>query len=292
MNEYVVKQGQNIWDIAVLLYGTVEGVFDLLVSNPQLSFANQLKAGDILLYHPYFVLNEDVASFIQQRKNVPANNERGVYYKKTNQPLLLIIDLDNHEESLIEFKISGSGTVIVDWGDNSDLFAVELGKAEQILSHRFDSIVDNRTIKIYGDFLIDLLDIMSLRGQIYAIKPISIKRFVSNKNKNNLSALSLFQDIDTIDLSGMQIEDLSSLVPLHPKKINLSEVSFLNDTVLERYFDTLISNYGNNRRGCDVHIASNVTDKCRLLMKRILDEPEWNSIRPWKFIINGETYNG
>ena len=33
MNTYIVKSGQNLFDVAITLYGSIEGVFDLLISN-------------------------------------------------------------------------------------------------------------------------------------------------------------------------------------------------------------------------------------------------------------------
>ena len=35
MRTYTVRTGQNIFDVALTLYGSIEGVFDLLVSNPE-----------------------------------------------------------------------------------------------------------------------------------------------------------------------------------------------------------------------------------------------------------------
>ena len=37
MLQYKVRSGQNIYDVALTLYGSVEGIFDLLVSNEWLN---------------------------------------------------------------------------------------------------------------------------------------------------------------------------------------------------------------------------------------------------------------
>lgn len=63
MNKYVVKTGQNLYDVALTLYGSIEGVFDLLVSNPRVSFNTTLQRGMELNYHDSFVINQDIVSW-------------------------------------------------------------------------------------------------------------------------------------------------------------------------------------------------------------------------------------
>ena len=48
MATYKVKLNQNILDIALELYGTIEGVFDLLITNTGLSMNTDLKTGQEL----------------------------------------------------------------------------------------------------------------------------------------------------------------------------------------------------------------------------------------------------
>ena len=42
MGSYRVVTGQNIYDVALHLYGSVEGIVDLLVNNPALSLETVL----------------------------------------------------------------------------------------------------------------------------------------------------------------------------------------------------------------------------------------------------------
>lgn len=70
MNTYIVKSGQNLFDVAITLYGSIEGIFDLLTSNEEwagqvpLSYETTLKAGDILNYNPDFVINNDIKDWL------------------------------------------------------------------------------------------------------------------------------------------------------------------------------------------------------------------------------------
>ena len=51
MATYKVKLGQNIWDVAMQLYGSVEGILDLLISNDWLDMTTDLEVGMDLEYH-------------------------------------------------------------------------------------------------------------------------------------------------------------------------------------------------------------------------------------------------
>ena len=78
MAQYKVQGGQNIWDIAIQLYGSIEGAFDLFMSNPKLNMTTNLKAGDILEYHEQFVINQSIVDAIVSNDYLPANSERRV----------------------------------------------------------------------------------------------------------------------------------------------------------------------------------------------------------------------
>lgn len=68
MNKHVVKTGQNLYDIALTLYGSIEGIFDLLISNPNISFNTVFKTGMELNYHEDFIINQDIVSWLDENK--------------------------------------------------------------------------------------------------------------------------------------------------------------------------------------------------------------------------------
>mgnify|MGYP003254322819 CR=1 FL=1 len=50
MGNYRVITGQNIYDVALHLYGSIEGIVDLLINNPGLSLETELRTGQELTY--------------------------------------------------------------------------------------------------------------------------------------------------------------------------------------------------------------------------------------------------
>jgi hypothetical protein len=64
MKEIRVKEGQNLMDIALQYYGSVEGTRALLFDNPQVAEANfHIKSGDVLLIDSAKILNGEVVAY-------------------------------------------------------------------------------------------------------------------------------------------------------------------------------------------------------------------------------------
>lgn len=80
MNKYTTKSGQNLYDIALAIYGSIEGIFDLLISNPNIFLETVFTKGTELSYHEDFVLNKDVVNWLDDN-NITVKNGN---YKITN----------------------------------------------------------------------------------------------------------------------------------------------------------------------------------------------------------------
>ena len=177
MGKYIVTHGQNLYDVALHIYGSIEGVIDLMMNNTSLSLDQTLKAGDELVYTDDYVINKDVAAYYKVNEIMPANGERHVYPKSPTLPRLMDIYIENTRTS-IGFVISGSGTIEIDWGDNTDLQIVRLSKQAIELNHFFDNNTGTkRRTCIYGDenARIQKLDISNIKdADIYILKPIYI----------------------------------------------------------------------------------------------------------------------
>ena len=133
MGKYRVVAGQNIYDVALYLYGSIEGVVDLLINNPDLSFATTLTAGRELVYTDDFVIRADVVAYNGLHGIVPANGERHVYPKTFTLPLAVVLTLAAGIIT-VQCAVSGAGQLEIDWGDNSDTETVLLADTPQLLT--------------------------------------------------------------------------------------------------------------------------------------------------------------
>lgn len=68
VNKYITKSEQNIYDIALEIYGSVEGVFDLLLSNENISFDTVLTKNTKVFYHSGFELNKNIVNWLKNNK--------------------------------------------------------------------------------------------------------------------------------------------------------------------------------------------------------------------------------
>lgn len=287
MAKYKVKNGQNIFDVAIALYGSIEGLFDLLISNRGLSMDTQLTAGMELEYHDYFVMNQAILDEMKMNGYSPANGERQIYPKKVAQSQVFHVSIENSIESTA-FCVSGAGSMLVDWGDNSNIETIALTNDKRRIEHYFDCIVDKRDVKIFGTFSITYLDISELNGQLYTYLPVSVEEFVSKSTDYKIDSLFLFDDTYKIDLSGMYIADLSPIYRMSLQELDLRRAN-MDAQVIDEYLQNIATNYG-SRRNCMVYLSTMPTQIGMDAIQTIIGEPAWNEGGAWVFNINGTIY--
>jgi hypothetical protein len=285
MATYIVQPNQNIFDISLQLYGTIEGIFDLLITNSGLSMNIDLVTGQELEYHEDFILNSTVVDGLSSDSIIPANGERHVYHKVPTESLLVLCDVS---ETLYttSFIVGGEGTMIVDWGDNSELEYIQLSHTNQTVEHYFDSTVETkRRIRIYGDsatMKLTYWDTSTLGGALIVVSPIVVDEYVSQSNGYDLTGLALFEGTYKIDLQKSTVNSLLPIGDMNLQELNLLQVRFSNSKVVSEYLQYVVNNYG-TRRGCTVYldeVPGNYGPVNTLLKKNT----------GWKFIMNGVTY--
>ena len=100
MQVYKVKRNQNIFDVAVSTHGSIEGIFDLLINNPDLSFHSQLKEDEEIYWDEEFIIYDSIVNTLQSEHIVPANGERHVYHKSTTASLRCVVYISPKEVSV------------------------------------------------------------------------------------------------------------------------------------------------------------------------------------------------
>ena len=286
MAQHKVKPNQNIFDISLELYGSIEGLFDLLISNEWLTMNTELKTGMVLEYHEYFVINEGIVNGIKSNKYIPSNGERHIYYKESKHKLIAICGIPNNKE-FSGFSVSGQGTIDVDWGDNSDLQTIQLTDELREYTHYFDNQVDTRRLRIYGDCSLMQFDTSSIGGDLLLVRPLTVDEYTSKLNGYSLKGLFLFEGTVSVDLEGMTISDLLPIADMSLQNLNLINAKFTDVEVLDDYLQYIVSNY-ENRRDCTVYLNTAPTERGMQAIQTIINEQSWNESGKWKFIINNE----
>lgn len=289
MSTHIVKHNQNIFDIALQLYGSIEGIFDLLLSNPKLSMAAQLKAGDKLEYHDYFTINDGVVQNLP--KNGVMNGERKVYHKEPSYPLLIIFKSEGKLPiHASQIKLSGSGVVEIDWGDNSEMETIHLTNQVATVEHFFNTNEPVKRVNVYGSCSFIVLDTSSTNMEMYPTTEIIVDEYVSCQNKQHLKGLLLFNGTYKVDLRKSYVSDLLGIGNMSLQELDLTGAIFSHIDVLDDYLEYIVANY-EDRRSCTVRLTSHPSDRGMAAIRTILQEPAWNESGSWVFIINDEIYS-
>ncbi len=306
MGKYIVTHGQCLYDVALHIYGSIEGITDLLINNETLSLSTQLNTGDELTYSDDYTLNADVVASFSSSGTIPATGERGVYFKEFTLPKTIEIKCSN-ELTSVSYSITGSGTIEMDWGDNTDPQTITLSDDELVVNHTFDSSIGtDRKIRFYMDCTLKSLDISGMNPTaLYILRALYLERLTISKCTMQLVSLPMLRGLFRLTLADITTANLLPLVELTElMELNLTDHIYTQPTI-DSYLMALVSNYG-SRRNCTITMESepsgvyqepqrdednrySITSGMEAIWV-ITNEPAWNEAGIWKFTINETTY--
>lgn len=307
MGRYSVIAGQNIFDVALHLYGSIEGIVDLMMNNPDLSLDTTLTVGQELVYTDGFVVNADVVAYNAARGIVPANGEYHVYPKYPEGQLSVEFHLPAAVLN-VSCTASGTGSLEIDWGDNSEIEKIELRNARLHLNHTFDNTIrGTRRIRWYSRAEFRTLDWSGLQpDSIFLFHPLRVEELTLQNASVSLEGLRLLDGTYSLRLSGITTADLTPLAGCRElMTLDMGE-GHLKPDVEDAFLYEIVNRYG-NRRNCTVTFPVTPSgiyrepdrdpESARYLPVSgmeciwvILHEESWNEGGPWKFIIEDKIY--
>ena len=307
MGNYRVITGQNIYDVALHLYGSIEGIVDLLINNPGLSLETELRTGQELTYTDGFIINADVVAYNEMHGIVPSNGERHVYPKHFTCPQTAVFSLSAALVS-VQCEVSGTGTLEIDWGDDSAAETVILGHTPYTLHHTFNSRVRHkRRIRWFADASFRHIDWSGMTpSSVILLRELHVEELTLRGCTLALDGFRILSGTYRIDLSGSMISDLLPLVECRGlMELDLSEAR-IRPTVLDEYLMAIVERYG-NRCNCRMTLPvsptgtyrepdrDETTGRYRIISGMeaiwvILHEESWNEGGAWEFIIDNKTY--
>ena len=301
MGNYRVITGQNIYDVALHLYGSIDGIVDLLINNPGLSLETELRTGQELTYTDGFIINADVVAYNEMHGIVPSNGERHVYPKHFTCPQTAVFSLSAALVS-VQCEVSGTGTLEIDWGDDSAAETVILGHIPYTLHHTFDSRVRHkRKIRWFADASFRHIDWSGMTpSSVILLRELHVEELTLRGCTLALDGFRILSGTYRIDLSGSMVSDLLPLIECRGlMELDLSEVR-IKPTVLDKYLMAIVECYG-NRRNCRMTLPVSPTGTYREPDRdettgryRIISGMEaiWVILHEesWEFIIDNKTY--
>ena len=92
-----------------------------------------------------------------------------------------------------------------------------------------------------------------------------------------------------LDLHSTAIDNLLPIGDMSLQELNLTDVFFVHDNVVDDYLEYIVANY-DDRRPCTVYLTTEPSARGYAAIDTILNEPEWNVSDTWKFYINNQLY--
>ncbi len=185
--------GQNIFDVALALYGSVEGVFALLVANPGLGVSAELEEGDELLYDENWEINPSIVKYLGDNGITPANGEAKLAADERDDIPFAIIYAEKGS-SRISMDPSGPGTIEACWGDGKSIDTYELSGTPAGISHWFPDVATEKTVKLYGTPVFEKLAIKTGAGELRFLKEISIQQYSNESRLSDSDAKLLIKN--------------------------------------------------------------------------------------------------
>lgn len=262
VTEYIVKNGQSLFDVALQLYGDVSGIGDLLLNNPKVNFGSDIKIGDVLSYDTDNIVNITVTKYLTANGITVSNGVGHVYQKITDEDMKLILFV-RRDFMRTEWQLSGTGSIVVDWGDNTELQAIALSSVPEMIEHNYDSDLSSaesyRKVKLYGDFTLETFDIKDSEiHKVFAINEFDMGNITISENVDltNVGFFDVVQDLKGILATGITIETLMPLISQEELRDLWINESNLSSEVLDNYFIGLVTKY-ESRPPCNVRMWGN-----------------------------------
>lgn len=224
MPQYTVRSGQNIYDVALTLYGSVEGIFYLLAQNKWLDLDTTLTSGQKLEYSEELAINNDIVIWLREN-NIKCKNgqhsvlslesesfmaehfneyhleeidrlatlspdETEMFWETLTVPRLIL----KQQGVICNFKIqlNNNTHILIDWGDNTAPSIFE-GDELQEIEHNYKSN-GQHIIVLYGDFSFQYLDFTELNGTYYPLTTIYADTFISQQQDERNNKLIIPQE--------------------------------------------------------------------------------------------------
>jgi hypothetical protein len=306
MGKYTCITGQNLYDVAMHIYGSIEGITDLLVNNPDLSMATRLIRGQELIFSDDFLIDAETVAYNRIHKVVPANGERHVYFKESAYPRIIEARISPTATSA-GMSLSGSGVIEIDWGDDSPLQYIELTDRRTDFSHSFDNkISGERKVRFYGDFRLKQADLSALNpSALLILNPFYIEEFTLQNCRVRLDFLAMLENVYSLDLAKLKTNDLLPIAGCRElMHLDLSGMDVLRENLDDLLIGLVREHYG--RRACEVILTEAPSGEYREPARDadlnyvvtsgmeavwlLVNEPAWNEGGRWRFDICGTIY--
>lgn len=247
MSTYTVQTNQSVFDVAMAIHGTIDGLADILVNNKGLNLVDDIEAGEEIVFTSIITLNKPVVDFLDSKGIVVANNGLDVKFQQPLHPIIASLSI-NKSSSIFEFTKT-DGDIYIDWGDESD---IELfTSSTKHVYHQFDISVaekDERfNIRIFGDKSTSLGDVEVISTTVESCilyRSVSMTGYIDGSEIENPEFISLADGIKHISLANATSGDFGFLGRIETIRELYLETKNTTPESIDSLFKTIVNEYG------------------------------------------------
>lgn len=267
-SRYIVQPNQNIFDVAVDVHGSIDGVSDLLIQNPHITIDTELKSGDELTFVSGVTIDEINVSDLERLNVTPVNGDRGVYINRDKVSDANIMDMEITTGTMsFAMTIHHKKNIYIDWGDHRmmDMYYPEDGRSD--IHKIFDSSDEdiNRNIRVYFD-KDDELDIhvhSSDNFRSYIYEEILVDEYSNQSQLIDVGFTQLMSGVRYISLPNVSAIDLSPFI--HNESWITLDISskYLTEKTLDDFFINMVNNYPIDRVAGTIYLHNSPSGEYR-----------------------------
>lgn len=272
---YIVKKNQNIYDVAVQIYGSIEGLFDLLISNEGLTVNTDLVAGQELKYHDIFIQNQSILNTLKEEGITLANGKVKEYIAVSYGNAQLVMAAVGTEGKEISIKIKGGGQITVEWGDgtytDNNLQIVD----SVTLSHTYSDTGIYRVV-VFGDSNLTALDVRGTNGSVFIQKcNESLVSYSENRDNIKEGTIRLFgPQMRQMVLQNKVLFDTTCLEKLDLTYLDLTGATFEGNSI----YEYMLSRKENSATlsGGEIHLSEIAVDTATIeVIYDMVNDPDY-----------------
>ena len=290
MSTYISQPNQSIFDIAVAVHGSIDGIADILINNTDINMVDEIKSGTEILFTSIITLDKPTVDFLDNRDIIPSNKGIDILFKEHPKPVLADIFYSQYDSEFIIKKTSGN--IYVDWGDNSEI--EYFSSSDNIMYHQFDisrvDINEKSVIRIFADSSENIGDLTVLSPYINKIimyRPIAMNSYIDASEIENPTFLLLAKGIKKIHINNSTSLDFGFLGTIETLKELEVKTKNTTSEAIDKLFISIVNNYGSR---LPASIKTKVSPNGVYKKPKDASSPQTGMEAVW-ILINSELWN-
>ena len=256
---YTTSPNQSIYDVAMDVHGSIDGVSDLLINNSGLDVNVVFEGGEEVIFTSAITLDSGVTSGFDVHNIIPTTSPHKHYKHIDGGGKDILMDIYTSATEPEFEMVKDGGVVYIDWGDDSELEVWKGDRAKHMFNVMDASYVDMYRIRLYVDnkesFDIKKLNMVSSNNNhISLYTTVGVESFVDNSQLAEPMFVCLMGRVTEIVMNNAMSNDFGYLAKLDTlRKLELNTPHTTPES-MDNLFIGIVNNYTARRLPADIEV--------------------------------------